>query len=196
MEGYIAEIRGFAGTFAPVGWMFCAGQILSINNYQTLYVLIGTTYGGDGVNTFVLPDLRGRVPIGAGPGPGLTNVVLGQVIGTETVTLLPSHLPTHTHSAAVNATSVPFAVKVSPAAATLHAAATNSQLGQPMFNSTSTLGYNSAIPDKKMSDSSLNTNGLTVTTTRSGGSLPHENMQPFLTTNYIICVEGIFPSRN
>ena len=196
MEGYIAEVRNFAGNFAPLGWMFCDGTLLSINNYQVLYSVIGTTYGGDGVNTFGVPDLRGRVPIGTGQGSGLTNVVLGQKIGTETVTLLLPNLPAHSHSAPVNATTVPFAVKVSEAASTLHAAATDSQLGQPMTDSMPTLGYIAANPDKTMSDSSLNANGLTITTTSMGGSLPHENMQPFLTTNYIICVDGIYPSRN
>ena len=196
MEGYIAEVRNFAGNFAPLGWMFCDGTLLSINNYQVLYSVIGTTYGGDGVNTFGGPDLRGRVPIGTGQGSGLTNVVLGQKIGTETVTLLLPNLPAHSHSAPVNATTVPFAVKVSEAASTLHAAATDSQLGQPMTDSMPTLGYIAANPDKTMSDSSLNANGLTITTTSMGGSLPHENMQPFLTTNYIICVDGIYPSRN
>ena len=196
MEGYIAEVRNFAGNFAPAGWILCDGRLLSINNYQVLYTVIGTTYGGDGVNTFGVPDLRGRVPIGTGQGPGLANVVLGQKMGTETVTLLPANLPVHTHTAVVNATSVPFAVKVSPAAATLHAAATGSQLGQPMTDSIPTLGYNAANPDKTMGDSSLNTSGLTVNTAMMGSSLPHENMQPFLTTNYIICAEGIYPSRN
>ncbi|MGJ1433667.1 phage tail protein [Sphingobacterium spiritivorum] len=196
MEGYIAEVRGFAGNFPPAGWFFCDGKLLSINDYQVLYSVIGTTYGGDGVNTFSVPDLRGRVPIGTGQGLGLTNVVLGQVMGTETVTLSSAQLPVHTHNAVVNATNVPFAIKVSPAAATLHAAATGSQLGQPMADSTPTLGYTSANPDKTMSDSSLNASGLTVTTGTMGSSLPHENMQPFLTTNYIICAEGIYPSRN
>ncbi|MGJ1269815.1 phage tail protein [Sphingobacterium spiritivorum] len=196
MEGYLGEVRTFAGNFAPAGWMFCAGTLLSISNYQALYAIIGTTYGGDGVTTFGVPDLRGRVPVGTGQGPGLTNVVLGQKIGTETVTLLSSNLPGHTHSAVVNATNVPFAVKVSQAASTLHAAVTGSQLGQPMYNNAPTLGFNSDVPDKVMSNSSLNANSLTITTTSMGGSLAHENMQPFLTANYIICVEGIFPSRN
>ncbi|MGJ1286538.1 phage tail protein [Sphingobacterium spiritivorum] len=196
MEGYIAEVRNFAGNFAPAGWMFCDGTLLSISYYQALYAIIGTTYGGDGVTTFGVPDLRGRVPVGTGQGPGLTNVVLGQKMGTETVTLLVPNLPAHNHSAPVNATTVPFAVKVSPAASTLHAAVTGSQLGQPMYNSAPTLGFNSNVPDKTMSDSSLNVSGLTITTTSMGGSLAHENMQPFLTANYIICVEGIFPSRN
>ncbi|MGJ1448826.1 phage tail protein [Sphingobacterium spiritivorum] len=196
MEGYLGEVRTFAGNFAPAGWMFCAGTLLSISNYQALYAIIGTTYGGDGVTTFGVPDLRGRVPVGTGQGPALTNVVLGQKMGTETVTLLSSNLPGHTHNAVVNATNVPFAVKVSQAASTLHAAVTGSQLGQPMYNNTPTLGFNSDVPDKVMSNSSLNANSLTITTTSMGGSLAHENMQPFLTANYIICVEGIFPSRN
>src|SRR6478609_2641654 len=95
-EPYIGEIRMFAGNFAPVGWALCWGQILPISQYDALFNLIGTTYGGDGQNTFALPDLRSRVPIHQGSGPGLSNRILGEKAGTDTVTLTPQHLRSHT----------------------------------------------------------------------------------------------------
>src|SRR5215211_5950019 len=97
MEGYIAEIRLFAGNFAPRGWAFCYGQILSIAQNTALFSLLGTTYGGNGQTTFALPDFRSRVPVGAGTGPGLANISLGEVSGHETVTLLLNQMPVHTH---------------------------------------------------------------------------------------------------
>lgn len=102
MEGYIAQIILFAGTFAPRGWAFCQGQILSISQNTALFSLLGTTYGGNGQTTFALPDLRGRAPIGTGQGPGLSSISLGQMAGTENVTLLITQLPAHTHTVTVN----------------------------------------------------------------------------------------------
>src|SRR3972149_4604984 len=102
MEGYLAEVRLWAANFAPRGWMFCWGQTLSINQYTALFALLGTTYGGNGTTTFQLPDLRGRVPVGVGAGTGLTQRVLGDAAGTETVTLLASEIPAHTHALNVN----------------------------------------------------------------------------------------------
>src|SRR5690349_7266038 len=98
MEGTIAEIRMFAGNFAPRNWAFCSGQLMSIASNTALFSLLGTTYGGNGVTTFALPDLRGRQPVGTGQGPGLTNRILGEISGTETATLLITQLPAHTHT--------------------------------------------------------------------------------------------------
>jgi len=102
MDNYLGEVRIFAGNYAPEGWQFCNGQSLSVSEYQALYSLIGTTYGGDGVNTFALPDLRGRVPVGVGSGPGLTPRVLGQSGGSEEVALVESQIPAHGHNLTVN----------------------------------------------------------------------------------------------
>src|SRR5512136_2572601 len=96
-QPYVGEIRMFAGNFAPQGWMFCEGQLLPISQYDALFNLIGTTYGGDGINTFALPDLRGRVIVGPGQGSGLSNYVLGQQGGVETVTLTTNQIPQHSH---------------------------------------------------------------------------------------------------
>lgn len=175
MEGTLAEIRSFAGNFAPRGWMFCNGQLLSIAQWTAVFALVGTTYGGDGQNTFGLPNLNSRVPMGTGQGPGLSNVDLGQMAGTETVTLTSNQMPMHNHTA------------TAPAAGTSDTATPASSkapgpvsLGAGVSNAFGTASTNLAPP----------TLGL------AGGSQPHNNVQPFLGMNYIICVEGIFPSRN
>lgn len=175
MDPYLAEIRSFGGNFAPRGWMFCNGALLSIAQNTALFSLIGTFYGGDGQNTFALPNLNSRVPVGTGQGPGLSDIVLGEMAGTETVTLLSTQLPAHNHvatapGAGTSTTTVPTA-SVAPGPASLGAGASNS-FGSPTGNL--------AAP--------------TVGT--AGGSQPHNNLQPFLGMNYIICVEGIYPSRN
>src|SRR3954451_10417902 len=101
-QPYVGEIRMFAGNFAPAGWMFCEGQLLPISEYDTLFNLIGTTYGGDGQNTFALPDLRGRAPLNQGQGPGLTNRVIGEISGSESVTLISTQMPQHIHQPVAN----------------------------------------------------------------------------------------------
>lgn len=165
---YIGEIRMFAGNYAPSGWMFCEGQSLLIASYETLYMLIGTTYGGDGQSTFNLPDLRGRVPIHYGQAPGWGTVVLADSLGQESVTLMASQIPAHNH--AVLATSAQ-ADRRNPKGA--------------LFAKTSEPVY--AVPG-------------TVTamaggsTASEGGSQPHANMQPFLCVNFIIALDGIFPT--
>ncbi|WP_413174276.1 phage tail protein [Anabaena azotica] len=169
-EPFIAEIRMFAGNFAPRGWAFCNGQILSISQNTALFALIGTTYGGNGQTTFALPDLRGRTPIHAGQGPGLTPRTLGEAGGTEAVTLISSQIPAHNHSLLAVST-----------------AATSGDPGQNLLAQSRGSVYAAGSPSATMNPAAI---GI------AGGSQPHNNMQPFLTVNYIIALEGIFPSRD
>ncbi len=175
MEGTIAEIRMFAGNFAPRNWAFCNGQTLSISQNTALFSLLGTTYGGNGQTTFALPDLRGRVPVGSGNGPGLPSVFLGEVSGVATVTLGLANLPSHNHSMQVN----------------------NNITG---MSATAAGNY---LNSKTESGESVAESGLSsgvllnpATIGNAGGGQPYENRQPYLGMNYIICMFGIFPSRN
>lgn len=172
MDPLLASIIIFAGNFAPRGWALCQGQILSISQNTALFSLLGTTYGGDGRTTFALPDLRGRVPIQYGQGPGLSNYELGQSGGTETTTLLLPNLPPHNHP--LNAVS-DAGISSAPAGAYLS---------------------NTGALDKE-----YNTSGALVTMNagaigQAGESAPFNNVQPYLTLNFIIALQGIFPSRN
>ncbi|HTH51627.1 MAG TPA: tail fiber protein [Pyrinomonadaceae bacterium] len=169
MEGTIAEIRLFAGNFAPRNWAFCQGQILSISQNTALFSLLGTTYGGNGQTTFALPDFRGRVAVGTGQGPGLSNVTLGEVSGTETNTLLVTNLPAHTHNMV----------------ATSADANSSKPAGKVLANSGTTPIYNTPSDGTQMGP-----------TGPTGGNQPFSIMQPYLGMNYIICLFGIFPSRN
>ncbi len=161
----------FAGNFAPQGWAYCDGQLLPISQNDALFNLIGTTYGGDGESTFALPDLRGRVPLHQGTGPGLSPRTIGEAGGIESVTLTVANLPAHTHdfqaSTTAGASSNPQGNVVgSPPATTMFIADTPTQsLPSTMVGST-------------------------------GGSQPHENRMPFLAVNYIIALYGIYPSQN
>jgi microcystin-dependent protein len=161
---YIGEIRMFAGTFAPVGWMFCEGQVLSISQNDALFTLIGATYGGDGESTFALPDLRGRIPIHQGNGH-----ILSEAAGVESVTLTVNQIPNHSHA--------------------LYGAAGNgSQRGpQNNFLASSTLIRPYAIesPDSAMAPTAIGP---------IGSSQPHTNMQPYLCVGFIISLFGIYPS--
>lgn len=184
MEGYMAEIRMFAGNFAPRMWAYCAGQILSISQNTALFSLLGTTYGGDGQTTFALPDLQGRVPIGTGTGPGLSTVTLGEKDGTPTNTLSITNLPTHNHTAAAT---------VNPAANSggRGVTTTNTPINNfPVATSDSNNIYATSA-NVQMGQSTVAVNvGLT------GSGFPVNNLQPYLGMNYIICLYGIFPSRN
>jgi len=178
MEGTIAEIRLFAGNFAPRNWAFCAGQILSISQNTALFSLLGTTYGGNGQTTFALPDFRGRIAVGTGQGPGLTNISLGEVSGTETHTLLVTEMPAHNHQVAANANNAndSFPANNYPASAII-----------PTDGNKSVSSYNSAT------DGTLMNNGMIKP---AGGNQPFNLRNPYLGMNYIICLFGIFPSRN
>ena len=178
-NAYIGAIMIFAGNFAPRGWALCNGQVLSIAQNTALFSILGTTYGGNGQTTFALPDLRGRVAVSQGQGPGLTNYVLGEVTGTENVSLLITEMPAHNHAATT-------AINVSARAD--QEAIVDAVLGQ-------VTGTNlfAARPD---GTSLMNPGMVTVTVGVAGGSQPHNNIQPLLAINYIICTEGLFPSRN
>ncbi len=168
-EGFLGQIIWFAGNFAPRNWAFCNGELLSISAYESLYSLLGTTYGGDGRTTFALPDLRGRIPLSPGQGPNLSNYNPGNKGGSETVTLTTSQIPSHTHQ-----------LKASSEDATLDNP-TNNALAKSSANI-----YNS-------NDANVMMNAASIGNT---GGQPHENRQPILATNYIICVNGIYPPRN
>jgi microcystin-dependent protein len=181
MEGTIGEIRMFAGTFAPRTWAFCNGQTISIATNTALFSILGTTYGGNGQTTFALPDFQGRVAVGTGTGPGLPNVQLGQKAGTNTVTLTSTNMPAHNHQVSGNVI--------------IRAADDNTTFDNPSGNipgATSTPAY--AAP------TSANVNmapiALNLPTTISGNGQPFSIMPPYLGMNYVICMFGIFPSRN
>jgi microcystin-dependent protein len=167
-QPYVGEIRMFAGNFAPAGWMFCEGQLLPISEYETLFNLIGTTYGGDGQSTFALPDLRGRLPIHFGNG-----FTLAETGGAETITLTVPQIPAHTH----------------PLLATRNPAAGNdpSPSVLPGITTASNItGYGTDAPLSPL-------NAAAVSST--GGSQPHDNFQPYLCVDFIISLFGIFPSQ-
>jgi microcystin-dependent protein len=169
-QPYVGEIRMFAGNFAPAGWMFCDGQLLPISENETLFNLIGTTYGGDGQSTFALPNLQSRVPIHMGQGPGLShNYQLAEQSGVETVTLSTQQIPAHPH---LFMGSGDLANSPNPG---------NSVLAR----SPQTNAFINADPGPQMYAQML---------TPVGGSQPHENLQPFLCINFIISLFGIFPS--
>jgi microcystin-dependent protein len=168
-QQFLGEIRLYPYNFAPRGWMFCQGQTLPISQYTALFSLLGTTYGGNGVTTFVLPDLRGRLAISSGAGPGLANYQLGQASGTELVTLIQSEMPQHNHL--VYATNGDSTAKT-PAGNFPGGTAS------PVY---------AATPNGTMNPQMVGV---------AGSGLPHENMQPYLVLNYCIAMSGIFPSRN
>jgi microcystin-dependent protein len=178
---YLATVTIFAGNFAPLGWMFCNGQLLSISANTALFSLIGTTYGGDGQTTFGLPDLRSRIAIHTGQGAGLANYTLGEVGGHESVTMLSTQLPIHSHPF-VSLTGAPGASSSagSPGDPTSNVPAVISGI-----NSYNTSGTGRMAPTTS-----------TPNTVSSGGNQPFSNLPPTLAMNYIIAVEGIFPSRN
>lgn len=169
---YVGEIRMFAGNFAPAGWMFCEGQLLPISENETLFQLIGTTYGGDGQETFKLPDLRGRIPIHNGTGSSGTTYALAEAGGVESVTLTTQQIPSHSH--ALLATT-DLANSASPADAYLSTTATGNKI------------YSTANPTIILSAQEISV---------SGGSQPHDNFQPYLCVNFIISLFGNFPTQN
>lgn len=180
MEGVMAVVTMVAYDFAPKNWAYCNGQILPIAQNQALFSLLGTTFGGNGVNTFALPNMQSRVPVGTGQGGGLSNYTLGEVIGSETTTLNINNLPPHVHNGNVN---------VTPRGS----------------NSADDRGPNSNVPSQitngYASTPTANTfmQGPNVTSTTigtAGASQPFEILTPYLALNYVICMYGIFPSRN
>ncbi len=171
MDQYIGEIRMFAGDFAPMGWALCNGQLLSISQYEALYSLIGTTYGGDGQTTFAVPDLRGRVPIHAGQNPATGSTYSnGQAGGVETVTLTSQQMPLHNH--------------------VVYATAVDGTQAEPTNGvwATSTLNeYSAGSPAAAMAANAV---------APAGNSQPHDNMMPFQCVSFIIAVEGLYPPQS
>ncbi|MDM1063847.1 phage tail protein [Empedobacter falsenii] len=195
MDQTIGEIRMFAGSFAPLGWMLCQGQLLSISGNEALYSIIGTTYGGDGSSTFALPNLASRVPVGMGQGLGLRSIILGEQVGAERVTLMATQLPPHTHVVDKNSVQVTNGI-ASNMLSTAHEPTKGKSLGVATNNGISTLGYNQEVPNMTLHETSLRNEDLTKITLPVGGNQPHNNMQPYLGINFIIAIEGNFPSQN
>jgi microcystin-dependent protein len=166
---YVGEIRMVGFTFAPVGWALCDGQLISISQNSTLFNLIGTTYGGDGQNTFALPNLQGRVPLHQGAGPSLSTRIIGELSGSESVTLTSNQLPQHTHT---------------PLAHSASGSQSSPQNG--LWSGSAVAHYSANPPNIPMRP------GLVGS---AGGSQPHENMMPFVAINFIISLFGIFPSQ-
>lgn len=176
-DPFMGEVRMFGGNYAPAGWALCNGQLLSISNYSALFSLLGTVYGGNGQTTFAVPDLRGRVPVHQGSGPGLTPRALGEIAGVENVTLLTNNLPQHSHT--LNATSAP-GNQEGPA---------NALPATPTGGATP---YLYVIPGT----STLNPTAMANDILPAGGSASHPNMMPSLCVNFIIALQGVFPARN
>ncbi len=174
VDCFVGEIRIFAGTFSPEGWAYCNGQLLSITDFPELYSLISNNYGGDGRTSFALPDYRGRIIAGQGLGPGLTSRTLGQMFGSETVTLTEAEIPSHNHPFTATTNT---ANQLSPEGAILADPGT----GAVMYEAEA-----SADQLKPLSGDSVKT---------AGAGLPHSNMMPFSAVSYIIALKGIYPQR-
>lgn len=182
MDEFIGIVKLFAGSFAPYGWQFCWGQTLSINQYTALFSILGTTYGGNGTTTFMLPDLRGRVAVGAGTGLGLSPIAAGQIGGNENASILLSNMPSHNHAVtgSVQVTITKNNANVGDPTGAYLAVTTPNNSYNATANGTKTLaGVTSALA-----------------TANAGQGLPLPIREPYLGMNYIICLVGLFPSRN
>lgn len=201
MDGYLAEIRLFAGNFAPRNWAICSGQIMPIQQNTALFSLLGCTYGGDCRTTFAIPNLSGFIPVGSGYGPGLSPRNLGQLFGTERVTLDTSSIPSHTHSASL--TEPGFTGTVKPQASSGGRGVTTTNTPVNNFPAPSPDGTNiyADTANAEMGETSVTVTPNpaqpgSVHINPAGGSEGHDNIQPSLVLNYIICINGLFPSRN
>jgi len=192
-EPFLGEVILFAGTFAPRSWAFCEGQLLAINSNQALFSILGTTYGGDGRTTFALPDLRGRVPIGAGSGPGRTSRSLGARGGTEGEVLTTAQIPGHTHAGETSGLTVSLRGHTTNNA-DQNVPAPGNVLGK-LENFMSVVSVN-AYSDSEANLTTIAGPRLSATVENAGGSQSHENRQPLIAINYIIALQGIFPSRS
>ncbi|WP_020535503.1 phage tail protein [Lewinella cohaerens] len=189
-QGFLGEIRIFAGNFAPRSWALCEGQLLSIAQNTALFSILGTIYGGDGRTTFALPDLRGRRPISSGTGPGLSTYREGVRAGQETVTLNILQIPAHNHNAqGTIAGNVNIASNTETANSGEAAGNVLGEAGANIYNNAA------AEPSELLGGVSHNLSA-SVQMGNTGGNLDHENRMPFLAINYIISTQGTFPSRN
>ena len=180
MEGTIGEIRMFAGTFAPRTWAYCNNQLISIATNTALFSILGTTYGGNGQTTFALPDFRGRVAVGTGQGPGLSNIVLGQMAGTPTVTLLTTNMPAHNHP-------------ITGAVSMVANGGTDGLTDDPTGRRLGGANVYTSFTNEPAAMAPLQSN-LAIGV--SGGSQQFSIMPPYLGMNYVICMFGIFPSSD
>ncbi len=178
-DPFIAEIRLFPFNFAPIGWALCQGQLLPISQYTAVFSLVGTTYGGDGRSTFGLPNLQGRVPIHSGNGAGLSPVVLGEMNGVETVTLQQTQMPSHNHP--LNSVAA-AATANTPASGQMTAEGHGEGRGAYSIRSYAASGTSTTLTPAAVGN--------------AGGGLPHNNLQPYLTLNWCIALQGIFPPRS
>jgi microcystin-dependent protein len=191
-DPFIGEIRMFAGTFAPRGWAFCQGQILSIAQNSALFSILGTTYGGNGQTTFALPNLGSRVPVGTGTGAGLSNVVLGQVAGVENVSITTGQLPpvvlpvTGTASVAIPVNTTAGTSKT-PSATSVLSTTNDTSVGAEVDIYSAAPGTTTLAPFSAT---------VTGSATLQGGGSPLQIRNPYLGMNFIIALEGIYPSRN
>jgi microcystin-dependent protein len=175
MDPFVAEIRIFPFNFAPKGWALCDGQLLPLSQNTALFSLLGTTYGGDGKSTFALPNMQGNAPMHAGQGPGLSLYDLGETGGSDTVTLLESEIPAHTHGM-MSAPTIVAADSNIPTSNSMGKSSQGNAYG----------AYNAANVVQMLPNTAL---------APAGGSLPHNNMQPYLTLNFCIAMQGVFPPR-
>jgi microcystin-dependent protein len=188
-DGFLGEVKMFAGNFAPRGWALCEGQVLAISQNTALFSLLGSTYGGDGRTTYALPDLRSRVPVGTGNGPGLLNYRLGQQGGAENNTLTVNQLPSHTHLATGT---------VTPNAST-EKATSDDPTGKYPSAAVYPISRSELKPVLTYGDTTnakMGSNPVNVTVSNTGGNQAINNIQPYISINYIICINGTFPSRN
>lgn len=173
-DPFVAEIRIFGFNFAPTGWAQCNGQLLPLSQNTALFSLLGTTYGGDGKSTFALPDMQGNAPMHPGQGPGLSLHDLGETGGSETVTVLDSEMPAHNHLVAVKGTPPPANAGIPDPATVLARSSGGTAYTAPA--ALAAMSFNMIAP--------------------AGGSLPHNNMMPYLTLNFCIALQGVFPPRS
>lgn len=179
MQGYISEIRLFAADFAPKYWAFCSGQLLAVSTNQALFSLLGTTYGGNGIQTFALPDFRGRAPMGTGQAPSVPSYPLGLVSGSPTITALLANLPGHTH--------------VGSGSYAMGALSDGGDVGIPTGNNLASL---TDLYSAQTANTALRPATSTITIGITGSNAPIPVQQPYLGMNYVICLYGQFPSRN
>lgn len=202
-DPFIGEIRMFAGTFAPRGWAFCQGQLLAISSNTALFSILGTNYGGNGTSTFALPNLGSRVPVGTGQSPGLSQITLGEQAGVENVTILTAQMPAHSHGVTTTATATStgsLQVAGTGSNASTTPSATNNILGASGAGGPPSAAIWSdqlTSPVTLANPETINTTlNVNVTVQPAGSSQPLPIRNPYLGMNFIIALEGIYPSRN
>lgn len=200
-DPYLGEIRMVGFNFAPMGWAFCAGQTISIQQNTALFALLGTIYGGNGVQTFQLPDLRGRSPVGMGQGPGLSNINQGEAAGAENATLTINNMPPHTHTASVSGGITATGTASIPATTTSTGEGatpgTTTVLGPASASGRPASLYSTAAPNTTLAPFNISVQGgaPSIQNSVAGSGLPISLRNPYLGINFIIALQGIFPSR-